>query len=67
MLRTIASLPGRTLPDTARAGQEWEAIQKKVQRTSQSLRKHLGITGDPFPYFENVGYRSRIRFKVSEK
>jgi hypothetical protein len=65
MLRAFALQPGGLIPDTARTGKQWEAIQKKVERTSRALRKHLGMTGDPFPYFKGVGYRARIRLKTT--
>jgi hypothetical protein len=61
MLRVFAGLPDGIMPDTARDGKEWEAIQKTIERMSAALRKHFGLTGDPFPYCEGIGYRARIK------
>ena len=63
MLRVFGSLPDGTMPDDARTGKEWEAIRKKIERTSKALRKHFGMTGDPFPYIRGTGYRARIKIR----
>lgn len=63
MLRVFGSFPDGTMPDDARTGQEWEAIQKKIQRTAEALRMHFGMTGDPFPYIRGTGYRARIKIR----
>jgi hypothetical protein len=63
VLRVFGSLPDGTMPDDARNGKEWEAIRKKIERTSKALRKHFGMTGDPLPYIRGTGYRARIKIR----
>jgi len=65
MVRIFGTFPDGTMPDDARHGKEWLAIKKKIERASQALRKHFRMTGDPFPYISNVGYRSRIKIVLS--
>lgn len=64
MLRVFGTLPNGTMPDDARAGEEWEAIRKKIERTSKALRNHFGMTGDPFPYIRGTGYHARIKIRI---
>lgn len=63
VLRVFGSLPERTMPDDARIGKTWVAIQKKIERTSNALRRHFEMTGDPFPYTQGNGYRARIMIR----
>ena len=63
MLRVFGSLPNGTMPDDARNGKEWVALQKKIERTSNALRKHFVMTGDPFPYIRGTGYCARIKIR----
>jgi hypothetical protein len=63
MLRVFSSLHDGTMPDDARTGKEWEAIQKKIERTSKALRKYFGMTGDPLPYIRGTGYHARIKIR----
>jgi hypothetical protein len=65
ILRAFGRLSDGVLRYDARAGKEWMATQKKIERTSKALRNHFGLTGDPLPYFPGTGYRARIKFKPS--
>ena len=65
MLRIFGEFPSGTMPEDARNGTEWEAIGKKIERTSKALRKHFGMTGDPFPYIRGTGYHARIKIRLA--
>jgi len=64
MLRVFGRFPDGTLPDAARDGAEWTAIRKKIERTSKVLKKHFGLTSDPFPYVPGNGYRARLKITL---
>jgi hypothetical protein len=63
MLRAFAMLPGCVMPN-ARTNKLWHANQKKIERISEALRKHFGLTDDPFPYQTAVGYRCRLKLRM---
>ena len=65
MLRVFGSFPNGTMPDDARTGKNWEAIRKQIERTSEALRKHFGMTGDPFPYIRGTGYHARLKIRIA--
>jgi hypothetical protein len=66
MLRLFGQFPDGMMPESARLGKEWETIRKKIERTSKVLRKHFGMTGDPFPYISDIRtYRARLRIRLA--
>jgi hypothetical protein len=61
-LRALAE-EGGTIRDSAKTGQAWPKIEKRIQDIRKVLREQFGIAGDPLPYVQSVGYRAR--FKVA--
>jgi hypothetical protein len=45
------------------AGLPWPKVEKRVQEIRRVLRKHFGVSSDPLPFVEGLGYKAR--FKIS--
>jgi hypothetical protein len=66
MLRLFGQFPDGMMPESARLGKEWECLQKTIGRTSKVLRKHFGMTGDPFPYIRDIRtYHARVKIRFA--
>lgn len=59
-LRRIAELHG-TIRNPAEAGERWPNFEKRVQEIRSVLRERFGISSDPLPFVESVGYRALFK------
>lgn len=61
-LRAMAQQRG-VLQDGRAVNQPWSRVEKRIQVIRKVFRDHFGISVDPIPFVEGIGYRAR--FKVS--
>jgi hypothetical protein len=61
MLRLLAEANG-TIP-RALDGQDWTAVEKRMQELRKSFAHHFQMSEDPLPFVEGIGYQAR--FKIS--
>jgi len=61
-LRVLAQQRG-VLQDGTAVNQPWPKVEKRIQEIRKVFRDHFGISADPIPFVEGVGYQAR--FKVS--
>lgn len=60
LLRHLAESDGTIREGTA-IQMSWSQVEKGVQEIRQLLRQHFGLSGDPLPFAEGNGYRTRFR------
>lgn len=58
-LRTLAENDG--VLESKSTSRAWRHVEKDVQAIRQALKKHFGISADPLPYEEGVGYRAQLK------
>jgi hypothetical protein len=61
MLRTLATAGG-VVPRAA-DGQDWTAVEKRMQELRKVFWHHFQLSADPLPFVEGIGYQAR--FKIS--
>jgi hypothetical protein len=59
LLRALAEHRG-VIRNGMDASQEWPKVEKRIQEIRKVLRKHFGISADPIPFVEGVGYQARF-------
>jgi len=64
ILQALARLEG-TIPIDARSGQEWLAVEKRIGRMKKVLQKLFGMSDDPVPLIEGIGYRARFKIRAA--
>jgi hypothetical protein len=43
----------------------WPKVEKRIQEIRRVLREHFGISADPIPFVEHVGYQASFRVRCS--
>ncbi len=64
LLKGLAELKGEISRDEL-SGKHLERFTKRIERTRRVLRKHFGMTDDPVPYTQGVGYRARFKIQLA--
>jgi hypothetical protein len=59
-LRAMAQQRG-VLQDETVTKQPWPKVEKRIQEIRKVLRDHFGISVDPIPFVEGVGYRAQFK------
>jgi hypothetical protein len=59
-LRAMAEQNG-IIRDGAKTRAAWPKVEKRMQVIRKALRKHFGITTDPVPFINGVGYQACFR------
>jgi len=63
-LRAMAE-DGGTIRDAAKVLRTWPKVEKRIQEIRKVLRAHFGISDDPIPFVEGIGYRARFKIGCS--
>jgi hypothetical protein len=56
---------GGLVPTTGRAGKDWAALEKQIERTKKVLKNYFGISDDPLPFEKGVGYQLRCKIECA--
>ena len=63
-LRVLAE-EGGILRDAMKTGRAWPKVEKRMQEIRMVLREHFGISADPVPFIEGIGYRACFKIGCS--